>query len=172
MDRKRIIRELSERDQNTPNRPEDYAAIAVMILLLGDVTLQIVTRYVFNHPLGWTEEIARYLLILLTFVGAPIAVRKNSNVSLDFLLTNMPPLLRKAFGIATTLIELFFYAFGTYLSWQMTVFSKKRFLVTIRISRSVVYGIITLSFVFMVYRCAIRLIRMLKRKEEEQTSWQ
>ena len=168
MDKKNLIKKLSERDQNYPHRPEDYAAVAVMILLLTDVTLQIVTRYVFNNPLGWTEEIARYLLVILTFVGAPIAVRKNSNVSLDFILTNVSPRLRKAFLVVTTIIELFFYAFGAWLSWQMTVFSKKRFLVTVRISRSVVYGIIMLSFAFMVIRCAVRLAGMLKKTEEEQ----
>ena len=169
MDKKSVIKKLSERENDYPHRPEDYAAIVVMVLLLADVTLQIVTRYVFNNPLGWSEEIARYLLVLLTFVGAPIAVRKNSNVSLDFILTNVPPQLRKAFHVITTVIELFFYAFGTYLSWQMTVFSKKRFLVTVRISRAVVYGIITLSFAFMVFRCVVRLAGMLRRTEEEKT---
>lgn len=158
-----IVKRLSERDNFTPHRPEDYVAIAVMILLLIDITLQIVTRYVFNNPLGWTEEIARYLLIVLTFAGAPIAVRNNSNVSLDFILTNAPPQVRKVFNFITTIIELFFYAYGTYLSWEMTLFSKKRFLVTIKISKAIVYGFITIAFAFMTYRCLIRLIRMFRK---------
>lgn len=165
----KFMKRLSERDNNSPQRPEDYAAVLVMILLLIDVALQIVTRYVFNNPLGWTEEIARYLLVLLTFIGAPIAVRNNSNVSLDFILTSAPLPVRKVLNTVTTLIELFFYACGTYLSWKMAVFSKNRFLVTVRISRAVVYGVIMISFAFMTCRCLIRLVRLLRRTKEAQT---
>ena len=153
---------LKARDNAYPNRIEDYASILVLLLLLADVALQIVTRYLFNHPVGWTEEIARYLLIVLTFVGGPIAVRNNSNVSLDFLLTNASPRVKKIMGTATDLIELIFYVLGTYLSWRMTAFSVNRYLVTVRISRSVIYGLITLSFVMMTVRCVIRLIRRLR----------
>lgn len=153
---------LKARDNAYPNRIEDYAGIFVLILLLADVTLQVITRYLFNHPIGWTEEIARYLLIVLTFVGGPIAVRNNSNVSLDFLLTNASQRVKKMMGMMTDLIELVFYALGTYLSWRMTVFSVNRYLVTVRISRSAIYGLITLSFVMMTVRCVIRLVRRMR----------
>ena len=38
--------------------------------LFGVVFLQFIARYVFNNSPGWTEEIARYLLIAVTFVGS------------------------------------------------------------------------------------------------------
>ena len=162
---------LKARDNYLPRRLEDFASILVLLLLLADVTLQVISRYVFNHPIGWTEEISRYLLIVLTFAGGPIAVRNNSNVSLDFLLTNAPQRMKDLFGIVTDVIELAFYVLGTYLSWKMTVFSVNRYLVTIRISRSVVYGLITLSFLMMVIRCVIRLgrraFRLRGNREEE-----
>jgi len=160
--------QIKNEDNEFPHRIEDFASILVMIALLADVILQVITRYLFNSPLGWTEEIARYLLILLTFVGAPIAVRKNSNVSLDFLLTNAPPKVKNIFGLLSGITELVFCVFGIYLSWKMTIFSLNRYLVTVHISRSVIYGIITVCFVVMTLRGSLKIVQQLRIMFAEQ----
>ena len=161
-------KQLKSRSNDYPNRLEDYLSIFVLVLLVLDVSLQVITRYVFNKPLGWTEEIARYLLILLTFVGGPIAARKNSNVSLDFMLVNAPCKTKKLLGTITDVIELFFYGVGTYLSIKMALFSVKRFLVTIKISKAIVFGIIAFCFALMTIRCLVRLIRRIKEPVLEE----
>ncbi|MDX5433777.1 MAG: TRAP transporter small permease subunit, partial [Halomonas sp.] len=43
-----------------------------MAALIGVITLQIVSR-VFFTAVGWTEEVARFLLIWITFLGATLA---------------------------------------------------------------------------------------------------
>ena len=50
-------------------RWSDALVFGIFWILFGVVFLQFFTRYVLNNSLGWTEEIARYLLILVTFVG-------------------------------------------------------------------------------------------------------
>src|SRR5918993_315085 len=55
---------------------EDSIVFVIFWVLFGVVFLQFYTRYVLNDSLGWTEEIARYLLIGVTFVGSMMAMRK------------------------------------------------------------------------------------------------
>src|SRR6476620_6593567 len=49
--------------------PEDWLAFAVFWALGLIVFLQFFTRYVLNDSLAWTEEIARYGLMCVTFMG-------------------------------------------------------------------------------------------------------
>ncbi len=52
--------------------------LVIFWVLAFVVFLQFFTRYVLNNSLGWTEEIARFLLIGVTFIGSVMAVRKNA----------------------------------------------------------------------------------------------
>ncbi|MCB1812739.1 MAG: TRAP transporter small permease subunit, partial [Candidatus Competibacteraceae bacterium] len=62
----------------------DAPVLIIFWILLGIVMLQFVTRYVFNDSVGWTEEIARYLLIFLTFIGSVTCVRQGAHIFLEF----------------------------------------------------------------------------------------
>lgn len=49
-----------------------YAAIVLMVVLVG---IQVVARYLFAQPPGWTEEGARYAMVWGGLLGAAVAFR-------------------------------------------------------------------------------------------------
>ncbi len=59
---------------------EDWIVLAVFWALAVVVFYQVFTRYVLNDAAGWTEEIARYLLVAVTFLGGAMAVRRNTHI--------------------------------------------------------------------------------------------
>ncbi|WP_162946867.1 TRAP transporter small permease [Ruegeria sp. EL01] len=62
----------------------DYGLLALFSLLFGVVFLQFFTRYVLNDSVAWTEEAARYLLILLGFAGTIRCQAVGSHIALEF----------------------------------------------------------------------------------------
>ena len=64
--------------------PGDYILIGLFAGLFGVVFLQFFTRYVLNDSVAWTEEAARYLLILLSFAGAVRCQAMSSHIALEF----------------------------------------------------------------------------------------
>ena len=61
---------------------------AAVLLLCGMgvvVFLQFFTRYVMNDSIGWTEEVARYLMIGTSFWGASLAVRHGTQLRIEML---------------------------------------------------------------------------------------
>ena len=55
-------------------------AVAGMAL---SVFTQVVARYLFHSPPFWTEELARYLLVWLTFIGAVAAHQAREHISVE-----------------------------------------------------------------------------------------
>lgn len=49
------------------------------------VTIEVVLRYVFSHSLIFTEELARYLMVWIVFLGAALAVRDGSHIKINVL---------------------------------------------------------------------------------------
>jgi len=61
-------------------RLEDWLALGFFWLLGLIVFYQFFTRYALNDSAAWTEEIARYVLIGMVFIGAATCVRKNNHI--------------------------------------------------------------------------------------------
>lgn len=55
--------------------------------LLGSTFLMfvnVILRYFFSAGLPWSEELIRYLIIWITFIGIGLAARKDAHVAIDF----------------------------------------------------------------------------------------
>ena len=74
--------------------------------LIGLMTLVILYmvyfRYIINDTPYWSEEVARCMMLWMTFCVLPISYRLGSNVSLEIILSKMK-------GKSLTLIEIFIH---------------------------------------------------------------
>jgi TRAP-type transport system small permease protein len=65
-----------------------------LILMMGIMVLvsfaQVVSRYVFNDPFTWSEELGRYLFIWVVYLGAFLALKHQEHLSLDILSQRLP----------------------------------------------------------------------------------
>ncbi len=47
-----------------------YGSAVLMLAVTVVMSVQIISRYIFNSPIDWTEEVCRILFIAMIFVGA------------------------------------------------------------------------------------------------------
>ena len=73
------------------HHPEDWIAFVIFWGLAFIVFLQFFTRYVLNDSLAWTEEIARYGLMWVVFIGGAVVTRKNTHIAVELLSNLMKP---------------------------------------------------------------------------------
>jgi TRAP-type C4-dicarboxylate transport system permease small subunit len=70
------------------------AEAAVLITLVAVMTLivflQVVYRYVLIQPLHWSEELARYLFVWVSILGATLGLEKRGHFGLDFFYRMLP----------------------------------------------------------------------------------
>lgn len=86
----------------------EHAATVLFILFFISVLLQVLFRYVFQHPLTWSEEAARYLNMWAVFIGAGIGVNRRDHLRVDLIdkwLIRIPTRARFLFYFVITLIS-------------------------------------------------------------------
>tara|TARA_R110002049_G_scaffold201563_1_gene372294 strand:- start:8640 stop:9143 length:504 start_codon:yes stop_codon:yes gene_type:complete len=79
------------------------AALAVLAL---SVFTQVVMRYALSAPPFWTEELARFMLIWLTFIGIASVQLKNEQIGVDWIAPLLPPGGQLLMRVVTNLVVL------------------------------------------------------------------
>lgn len=139
--------------------PEDWLAFGLFWALGFIVFLQFFTRYVLNSSLAWTEEIARYGLMTVVFIGAIMVTRRGTHISVVLLaniLSPGPARLLLAFVDVVTLVFIGLLAwFGITIVERMSL----QRMTVFDVSMAWVYGIIALGCFCMLVRQLQRVVR-------------
>ena len=142
------------------HHPEDWLAFAIFWSLAFIVFLQFFTRYVLNDSLSWTEEIARYGLMWIVFIGGIMVTRRNTHIAVELLSNVMKPGLARATLLAfVDLIKLGFLGLLAWLSWTITERMGLQRMTVFDLPMSYVYGGVALGCIGMFVRQAINLWR-------------
>lgn len=100
--------------------PEDWITFLLFWGLAGVVFLQFFTRYVLNDSLTWTEEIAQYLLMVLTFTGSAMAARRGTHITVEFLLNRLPHGARRVAHALVAAVATAILAVAPFLGRQVS----------------------------------------------------
>ena len=120
--------------------------------LAGVVFTQFFTRYALNNSAAWTEEIARYLLIGVVFVGASIGVAKNNHIQVDLLYRYLPASLGRALAVLVDLLRIAFLASMTVYTVQMMQKMGSYQMTIVDLPMNIVYAVVLFGFAAMTLR--------------------
>lgn len=134
------------------HHPEDWLAFAIFWSLGLIVFLQFFTRYILNDSLSWTEEIARYGLMWVTFIGGAIMVRKNQHIAVEVMLHMLPAGSARVLMAAIDVVKLGFLALLFYFSIIILDRMQIQRMTVIDLPMSLVYGGITVGCFLMLAR--------------------
>lgn len=133
--------------------PEAWLALGLFWILGLTVFYQFVTRYVMNDSAAWTEEIARYELIAVVFIGAAIGVGKNNHIQVDFFYRHMPAAAGRALsGLVDLLRVAFFGAAAVMTVEMMRKLGNQTRMTIVDLPMNVVYAACLFGFVIMLLR--------------------
>ncbi len=142
----------------------------VLALALGVMTVlifwQVFARYVVGNSLTFSEEVSRFLMIWMTFLGAAYAIRQGTLIAVDILPDFTKGKLSKAIKITSYLVALIFYFVLIKFGWEMS--QSVSFQTSPAISISMFWPMLATSVggVLMFINTIAVLIEEIFRKEE------
>jgi TRAP-type C4-dicarboxylate transport system permease small subunit len=133
-------------------RWEDWISLALFVTLAVIVFYQVFTRYVMNDPAGWTEEIARYFLVAIVFIGAAMSVRRNNHIQVDYLYRLIPAGAGRVMSIFVDLFRCAFLGYCSWLCWLLIQRIGSSRMAIIDLPMGWVFGAMLFGFVLMFWR--------------------
>ncbi len=144
----------------------DIPVLLVFGCLFCIVALQFFTRYVLNDSLGWTEEIARYFLIMLGFVGAISCVRNGKHIFLEFAYRYFPKASLKPITIFVDVTSTAFWAYAGFLAVELAQ-KTRSYIVSINIPKSTLYYVVAAACFFCAFFALLQLLSTLKKTRSQ-----
>lgn len=96
-----------------------WVMVSMTCLIFFITTITVFTRYVMNFVPSWSEEIPRYLLVWITYLGAALAVKYKEHISLDVFFSLMPLRARQVghlfLNILVAIVALIMVVYGVSL---------------------------------------------------------
>lgn len=102
------------------DRTVDLICIALLVAMVVVVVAQVIWRYLLGAALPWSEELARFLFIWITFLGASIASRRAAHIGMDSLVKLLNPRWQRYAGIAGDLVVALFLVVMVVSGWGLT----------------------------------------------------
>jgi len=87
---------------------QEYLSMTCVVLMSLLVIAQVIFRYVFNDPLDWSEELARFTFIFLAFFGIGAAYGRCRHMFIDAFITVLPERMQGIVRYAVAVIATCF----------------------------------------------------------------
>jgi TRAP-type C4-dicarboxylate transport system permease small subunit len=139
--------------------PEDWLGFAIFWALGAIVFWQFFTRYALNDPATWTEEIARYGLIWVTYIGAVMVTRRNSHIAVMLLPNLLPAGVARVLLAVIDIVTLGFVGLLAYFSVLIVGRMHMQPMSIVDLPMSYVYAAVVAGCILMLARQAQRVWR-------------
>ncbi len=137
---------------------EDWLGIAITFAILVVMSVQIFLRYVLNESLIWSDELARYLLIAMAFIGCAAGVRKRCHIRIDVIDLVLPATARRVLAVATDALVLFYLVYIFVASIEILGIFASQPSTAMGVSMAVPYSVITIGFGLAALRMVLLYI--------------
>ncbi|MDE5415168.1 TRAP transporter small permease [Alkalihalobacterium chitinilyticum] len=151
---------------NSINLTVNYLLIAIFIVLIVAVFCQVLFRFVINQPLAWTEELSRYSLVWVTFLGAAHAMGTKSHIGMSALVDKSPLLLRRFLIVVAALVSLGFFFIMIQQGFNLVGRSMTQLSAVLRIPMGYVYLVIPISGILLAINLLDVTWQELRKGEE------
>jgi TRAP-type transport system small permease protein len=118
-----------------------------MVLVVG---ANVALRFSTNHSLSWSDEVARYLMIWMTFLGAGLALRQGGHVAITNLHDVISTRAQRILRAAIVAVLLFFFAYMVQVGWDYMQRSQYQITPAMRLSFRYVYAAMPVGFSLLI----------------------
>lgn len=100
-----------ERAYSLVNRFLENIIAVLMAFIVLLLFAEVVSRYGFNAPISWSEEMATYAFIWMLYIGAGVAFYRNVHIRVDYISAKLAPGTMKKIEFSLNLIMGSFFIF-------------------------------------------------------------
>ena len=142
-------------------RAENVVAGLLGIMFLAFI-VQIVFRYFFNFPIGWSSELSVIAWLYMVLVGAALWLKEGEEISFDLLSGSLGRRARRVVGILVAVATVVLFAMSFPAAWSYVTFMKVESTSYLKIRLDVLSSVYLLFAAAVVVRYAWKAWQLLR----------
>ena len=127
-----------------------WALVAILAAMSCIVFTNVSMRYLTNFSIVWAEEVARYLMIWMTFLGAGLALRQGAHAAIDNLQSAVGPRLGRLMRAVVVLLLLVFCGLMAWTGYEYMTRMGRQVTPATRISFTYIYAAMPAGFLLFI----------------------
>ena len=132
----------------------------ILFLMLFLVVTQVFLRYVFEMPLAWTDEVSRYLMTWLVFIGASVASKEASHLGVTILYEKFNIKTKTFLTIFMNIAICVFLVFVIVHGYSLLMAIKKAKSPVLQISMAIPYTSVFIGSILMIFQTLVSTLNM------------
>jgi len=152
------IKGISDRLSDISIRLIKWILVVMVAVMTVLVIIQVLLRYIFFYSLSWSEEVARYLMIWVSFLAASLAVQKGLHIGMESLIIRLSPPVRRKVNILSKSAILFFLLYLTMGGFKIAWLVREQSSPALFLSMSYAYAAAGVGGLFMAIQMFHSLI--------------
>lgn len=151
--------------RNIVDKILERAVVILMGALVLDVLWQVASRYLFQDPSSFTDELAGFLLIWVGLLGAAWAAGMKQHLAIDLLAQKLSPERRKYLDILVNILVLLFALAVMVIGGIWLVYTRfylGQISAAMQIPLGYVYFVVPLSGFLIMFYSIDEIVRLIK----------
>ena len=133
----------------------------VVAILMGMMTVVVFLQVIFriiSGSLPWSEELARYMMIFMVYMGASVGVKKNNHIAIEFVVGLLPGKSRKAVEVIADILALICFAIIIYFGLKVVKVTMMQKSPVLRVKMGYVYLSLVIGGILMCLQTVVNMI--------------
>jgi C4-dicarboxylate transporter, DctQ subunit len=148
-------------------RAENIAAAMLAVMFVAFL-IQIVFRYFFNYPVGWTSELTVVMWLWIVLWGAAFVLKESEEVRFDLITAAVGRRTRIAMGVVAAVSVIVLYGASLVPSWKYVTFMKVEKSSYLKIRMDWLFSIYIIFLVAILARYLWILWHLARGREPEE----
>jgi C4-dicarboxylate transporter DctQ subunit len=132
------------------SRLVESLVILIAAIIVTIVTAEVALRYLFSHSMIFTEELSRYLMVWIVFLGSALAIRDGSHIHIQILVKRLDSRMQQIVKLAAYALIIAFLVFITVEGLKILPRQLQQMCITIDISLFYFYLAIPVGSILMI----------------------
>jgi TRAP-type C4-dicarboxylate transport system permease small subunit len=148
-------------------RAENVVAALLGVMFVAFI-VQIVFRYFFNFPIGWSSELSVTAWLYMTLIGSAFWLKEHEEVRFDLISARLGPRGRRVFGIAVALAAVVLFGMAMPATWRYVAFMKVESSSYLKIRLDILYSVYIVFALAIIVRYLGAIVNIVRGEAPEE----
>ena len=150
-------------------RAENVVA-ALLGVMFCCFLIQIVFRYFFNFPIGWSSELSVITWLYMTLLGSTFWLKESEEVRFDLISSSLPPIGKRIVGLIVAVAAVVLFGMAMPATIKYVAFMKVESSSYLNIRLDILYSVYVVFAVAVIVRYVWSIVTLIRGEPPDEAA--